>query len=81
VLAGCAPAGVLTATSANRTGSPALTTADDVERAIGKGVALIVDGGPSPGGRASTIIDVTRHDPRLIREGPVPFDRVLEFLR
>jgi hypothetical protein len=36
VLAGCAPAGVLTATSANRSGSPALTTADDVERALGE---------------------------------------------
>ena len=81
VLAGCAPEGVLTATSANRSGSPALTTADDVERALGKSVALIIDGGPSPGGLASTIVDVTSEDPRLIREGPVAFDRVLEFLR
>jgi L-threonylcarbamoyladenylate synthase len=81
VLAGCAPAGVLTATSANRAGSPALTTADDVERALGEGAALIIDGGPSPGGLASTIVDVTSEDPRLIREGPVAFDRVLEFLR
>jgi L-threonylcarbamoyladenylate synthase len=80
VLAGCAPAGVLTATSANRSGSPALATADDVERALGTGVALIVDGGPSPGGLASTIVDVTGPHPRLIREGPVAFDRVLEFL-
>ena len=81
VLAGCAPAGVLTATSANRSGSPALATPDDVERALGEGVALIVDGGPSPGGLASTIVDVTGRNPRLIREGPVGFDRVLEFLR
>jgi L-threonylcarbamoyladenylate synthase len=81
VLAGCAPAGVLTATSANRSGSPALASADDVERALGKGVALIIDGGPSPGGLASTIVDVTGAHPRLIREGPVPFARVLEFVR
>ena len=81
VLATCAPAGVLTATSANRSGSPALATADDVERALGQGVALIIDGGPSPGGPASTIVDVTGAHPRLIREGPVPFDRVLEFVR
>jgi len=80
-LAGAAPAGVLTATSANRSGSPALTTADEVQRALGTGVALIIDGGPSPGGLASTIVDVTGADPRLIREGPVAFDRVLEFLR
>jgi tRNA A37 threonylcarbamoyladenosine synthetase subunit TsaC/SUA5/YrdC len=44
-------------------------------------VSLIVDGGPSPGGLASTIVDVTGASPRLIREGPVAFDRVLEFLR
>ncbi len=72
---------MLTATSANRSGSPALTTADEVQRALGTGVALIIDGGPSPGGLASTIVDVTGADPRLIREGPVAFDRVLEFLR
>jgi L-threonylcarbamoyladenylate synthase len=81
VLAACAPAGVLTATSANRSGSSALATADDVERALGTRFALIIDGGPSPGGLASTIVDVTGEHPRLIREGPVPFDRVLEFLR
>jgi L-threonylcarbamoyladenylate synthase len=81
VLAASAPAGVLTATSANRSGSPALTTADDVERALGRGTALIVDGGPSPGGLASTIVDLTEARPRLLREGPVPFARVLESLR
>jgi len=80
-LAGAAPGRLLTATSANRSGSPALATADAVERAIGGHVSLIVDGGPSPGGLASTIVDVTGASPRLIREGPVAFDRVLEFLR
>jgi tRNA A37 threonylcarbamoyladenosine synthetase subunit TsaC/SUA5/YrdC len=52
-----------------------------VARALGEGVALIIDGGPSPGGLASTIVDVTGEEPRLIREGPVAFERVLEFLR
>jgi L-threonylcarbamoyladenylate synthase len=79
-LAGAAPGGVLTATSANRSGSPALATADAVALALGAGVALVIDGGPSPGGPASTIVDITG-TPRLIREGPVPFARVLEFLR
>ncbi len=54
---------MLTATSANRSGSPALTTADDVERALGLSVALIIDGGPSPGGLASTIVDVDERRP------------------
>jgi L-threonylcarbamoyladenylate synthase len=80
-LAAAAPDGLLTATSANRSGSPALSTADDVERALGAGVALIIDAGPTPGGLASTIVDVSGGPPRLIRPGPVPFDRVLESLR
>ena len=80
-LAGAAPAGLLTATSANRSGSPALATADEVERALGRGVALVIDAGPSPGGLASTIVDLTEARPRLLREGPVPFARVLESLR
>ena len=81
LLAGAAPRGVLTATSANRSGSPALSTADAVERALGRGTALIIDGGPAPGGLASTIVDLTEARPRLLREGPVPFARVLESLR
>jgi L-threonylcarbamoyladenylate synthase len=81
LLAAAAPGGRLTATSANRSGSPALTTAAEVEQAIGRGTALVIDGGPSPGGLASTIVDVSGAVPRLIREGPVPFDRVLESLR
>jgi L-threonylcarbamoyladenylate synthase len=80
-LAGAAPNGVLIATSANRSGSAALATAQAVAQALGTDLALIVDGGPSPGGLASTIVDVAGEEPRLIRAGPVPFDRVLEFLR
>jgi L-threonylcarbamoyladenylate synthase len=80
-LAAAAPDGLLTATSANRSGSPALSTADEVERVLGPGVALVIDGGPSAGGLASTIVDLIGAAPRLIRQGPVPFDRVLESLR
>jgi L-threonylcarbamoyladenylate synthase len=79
-LAAAAPNGILTATSANRSGSPALATAQAVADALGAGVGLIIDGGPAPGGLASTIVDVSGERPRLIREGPVPFARVLEFL-
>jgi L-threonylcarbamoyladenylate synthase len=79
-LAAAAPHGILTATSANRSGSPALATAQAVADALGAGVALIIDGGPAPGGLASTIVDVSGERPRLIREGPVPFARVLEFI-
>jgi len=63
--------GPLTGTSANRTGQPPATTADDVERAFGAEIDLIVNGGPTPGGLPSTVVDTTVSPPRLIREGRV----------
>jgi L-threonylcarbamoyladenylate synthase len=63
--------GPLTGTSANRTGQPPTTTADEVERAFGVDVDLIVNGGPTPGGLPSTVVDTTVSPPRLIREGCV----------
>jgi L-threonylcarbamoyladenylate synthase len=81
ILAALTPSGLITATSANPSGSPALATAGDVERALGPGVALIIDGGPSPGGLASTMVDVSAGPPRLIRAGPIAFEKVLESLR
>jgi len=63
--------GPLTGTSANRTGQPPATTADEVERAFGPDIDLIVNGGPTPGGLPSTVVDTTVNPPRLIREGCV----------
>jgi L-threonylcarbamoyladenylate synthase len=80
VLAEVSPAGVITATSANRSGMPAHTTADGVAAALDR-VDIVLDGGDAPGGPASTIVDVCEAEPRLIREGPIAFARVLESLR
>jgi L-threonylcarbamoyladenylate synthase len=63
--------GPLTGTSANRTGQPPATTAEEVEHAFGAAVDLIVNGGPTPGGLPSTVVDTTVSPPRLIREGCV----------
>lgn len=63
--------GLLTGTSANRTGQPPATTADEVERAFGPDIDLIVNGGRTPGGLPSTVVDTTVNPPRLIREGCV----------
>lgn len=79
-LAEVSPAGVITATSANQSGTPAHTTADGVAAALHH-VDVILDGGDAPGGPASTIVDLTEAQPRLIREGPIAFARVLESLR
>jgi L-threonylcarbamoyladenylate synthase len=61
----------IVATSANRSGQPPPSTAREVADALGGAVSLILDGGPTPGGTASTILDLTVDPPRLIRSGPI----------
>ena len=53
--------GPLAVSSANLTGQPAATDADEAEEMLGDDVAVLLDAGPSPGGAASTIVDVHRH--------------------
>jgi L-threonylcarbamoyladenylate synthase len=77
--------GLITSTSANRSGHPPASTADDVHAALGDDIAVLVDGGTTPGGgpggAPSTIVDVTSETPRLIRAGVVAWERVLESLK
>lgn len=61
----------VTAPSANPTGLEPPTTAEGVRRHFGGAIELILDGGPSGGGAASTVLDVTADPPRLIRPGAV----------
>ena len=78
----CARAGtLLTATSANKTGEPAATDAATVIRTIGSLVDLVIDGGTTPGGLASTIADLRGPTPMLIRDGAIPWPRILEVSR
>ena len=63
--------GPLTGTSANRTGDLPPTTAEGVRRALGAGVEMVLDGGPTSGGLPSTVLDTTVTPPCLIREGRV----------
>ena len=73
--------GLVTSTSANRSGQPPASTADEVHAALGDDIAVLVDGGATPGGAPSTIVDVTSETPRLIRAGVVAWERVLESLQ
>ena len=70
--------GPMAVSSANRTGQPAATTADEALAQLGDSVAVYLDGGPCPGGVASTIIDLTGSVPRLLRAGVIPMDRLRE---
>lgn len=72
--------GPLTATSANRSGEPPAESADAVEAVVGSEVDLILDGGRTPGGAPSTIVDLVGGEPVLLRPGPVDFGEVLRAL-
>lgn len=60
----------LTGTSANRTGAPAARTAAAVEASFGGDVSIL-DGGTTPGGPASTLLDLSVTPHRILRPGPV----------
>ena len=75
-----AAGGLITATSANRSGAEATADPDALQPLAASGLDLLLDAGPAPGGPPSTIVDVTAEPPLLIRPGAVPWERVLEFL-
>jgi L-threonylcarbamoyladenylate synthase len=49
---------------------PPPTTAEEVRHSVGSEIDLIVDAGPTPGGRPSTVIDV-RGPIRIVRDGAI----------
>jgi L-threonylcarbamoyladenylate synthase len=61
----------ITGTSANRTGARAPVSAAEVGFGLGEMVALVIDGGRTPGGVESTVLDVSEGAPRIVREGAV----------
>jgi L-threonylcarbamoyladenylate synthase len=69
-------AGPITSTSANRSGDPPARSAEEVARQ-GLGIDAILDGGQTPGGKPSTLIDLTVWPPLCLREGAVPFQDIL----
>lgn len=72
--------GPMAVTSANLTGRPAATDVSEAERMLGESVEAYLDGGPSTGGQASTILDVTGETPRVLRRGALTVDELNEAL-
>jgi L-threonylcarbamoyladenylate synthase len=66
----------LAAPSANRSGRISPTTARDVADSLGGAVALILDGGPCRIGIESTVLDLCRERPRLLRPGAVTLEQL-----
>jgi L-threonylcarbamoyladenylate synthase len=61
--------GALATTSANRSSQPSTRTADEVLAQLPNGFELLLDGGPTPGGVDSTVLDLTASTPRILRHG------------
>jgi len=63
-------------TSANLSGKPSALSADEVHTQLGDNVDLIIDGGRCPGGRESTVVDVTMEPPVILREGAISIEEL-----
>ena len=73
----CAACGVpLTATSANLSGEAPSADPDEVVRALGSRIDVLVDAGTTPGGPPSTIVDATGAEPMLVRAGAIPWEAI-----
>lgn len=70
--AGCPVA----APSANRSGRPSPTTAQHVLADLRTAVDVVLDGGPTPVGVESTVLDLTSQPPALLRPGGVSFEQL-----
>ena len=70
--------GPMAVSSANTTGSPAATTAAEAREQLGESVEVYLDGGRCESAVASTIVDLTGSQARLLRRGAVSVGRLRE---
>ena len=70
--------GPMAVSSGNLTGQPAATTAAQARDQLGASVQVYLDGGPAAGGVASTIVDATGSELRVVRDGAVSLAQLRE---
>jgi L-threonylcarbamoyladenylate synthase len=63
--------GPVTSTSANRHGQPAPSTCEEAREQLGDRVELYVDGGPTPLGGESTVVDLSGPRAKILRRGAI----------
>jgi len=73
-------AGPMAVTSANLSGRPSPSVAQEVFAQLGGRIAMIIDGGITPGGVPSTVVDCTGPEPKILRDGPVSEDEIRSVL-
>lgn len=70
----------LTGTSANLSEHRPCSTAEEVDRQLGSDLPLILDGGPTGGKTASTVIELIGEHARIVRPGEIPESELKEIL-
>ena len=68
--------GPLAVTSANLSGRGNATTAQEVHNQLNGRIHLILDGGRTPGGVPSTVVDCTSAELVVLREGPISIHQI-----
>jgi tRNA threonylcarbamoyl adenosine modification protein (Sua5/YciO/YrdC/YwlC family) len=72
--------GPMAVSSANISGRPPAVDADNAREQLGDLVEVYLDAGPSAQQAASTILDLTAPEPRIVRPGPVSAERIAAVL-
>jgi len=68
--------GPMAVSSANKTGQPAATNVEEAITQLGEKVTIYLDGGQTPGNVASTIVDVSSGEIKLLRQGAIPLEEI-----
>ena len=72
--------GPLAVTSANRSGEASAVTAQEVVEQLGGRIGLVLDGGQTPGGVSSTVVDCSGDTPVILRQGPISLEELQQAL-
>jgi L-threonylcarbamoyladenylate synthase len=72
--------GLLVGSSANRTGEKPPRAVNEISDELKEMVDVVLDGGPAVQGMPSTVADLTSDKPRILREGPISLQAILDAL-
>ena len=70
----------ITSTSANLSGGKSPKRIDEIPESLLNSVDIVLDAGETPGGTPSTIMDVSEHPFRVVREGAIPSLKIFNYL-
>jgi L-threonylcarbamoyladenylate synthase len=70
----------ITGTSANLSGQPSAQTASEVWESLGPRIEGVLNGGKTPGGRGSTVLDVSGTVPQIVRQGAISREALAPYI-